>query len=351
MVDGSSLIASVIITLFNIAFANFKVEYPNISNYPYMVSIRSNEGPFKHFCSGSLIRSQWVLTSAYCMNNSPAVPNLMVTGVQTRDVRKIFYHEEFNPTQLLNDIALVLLHEPFQLTVKVCSIPLYRMDISMKSKCKTIEVLGFEDNILVKYKHTIISDKQCSEREGTEFTVNNFCGTAENMTSCSRDSGGPAVCRDFCFGVTIYGCPWEGSYSFFTRVDRYLNFLKKTMKEDLSSLKRRVFLEKRSASNFMGFGIMIGIIIILLIIVCLTFGIPLRSGQQFHLVRSCPICSLGGEKPYSHSPFGTEPIDLPLENQLLLTALHVWDYFARAPFDILKHLYRMDMHIGLSLLF
>ena len=87
--------------------------------YPFMVSLR---GSFGHFCGGSLVRDNWVVTAAHCVSNS-SPESLQVsiglhdvnntTGSQTVSVDQVIIHPNYGgSTGIDNDYALLRLSEP-----------------------------------------------------------------------------------------------------------------------------------------------------------------------------------------------------------------------------------------------
>ncbi|XP_045477657.1 chymotrypsin-2-like [Harmonia axyridis] len=224
-------------------------EEPPYSKYPFVISIQEiNSG---HLCSGSLVGFRWVLTSAHCVLEYEKTPEsiyvvaggLKSSEEQIRSVEKIYCHDKFDSESMFNNIALLLTDQPFlkKKSVDVCYVPKYTMHIEMKTHCKSVELVGFEMRkikvnhvnitrpILTTFKHTILSNEDCAKMRKFEVMKHTFCGYAKNMTACMRDTGGPAICEDLLYGITFYGCPWDESPSYFTRVDRYLIFIERIM--------------------------------------------------------------------------------------------------------------------------
>ncbi|XP_044745285.1 transmembrane protease serine 9-like [Coccinella septempunctata] len=226
-------------------------EKPSYSKYPFIVSVRADG--VGHICTGSLVGLQWVLTSAHCVldyektsdkvNVMAGEPNS--ADEQMRLVEKIYCHNKFRSDSLFNDVALIQLDQPFREkeTVKTNYVPKYTIIIDMKTLCNTVEVIGLErSNItdrmnvtrpdLVVYNHEVLSNKNCARKRKFPVLKHTFCGYAKNMTACLRDTGGPAICEGLIYGIIFYGCPWDQSPSYFTRVDRYLVFIERIMGKD-----------------------------------------------------------------------------------------------------------------------
>uniref|UniRef100_A0A8C4E3A9 chymotrypsin n=1 Tax=Dicentrarchus labrax TaxID=13489 RepID=A0A8C4E3A9_DICLA len=90
-------------------------------SWPWMASLQHNS---EHFCGGSLINNQWVLTAAHCLNstsdlivylggNAAVDPN---PNAVYRTVSQIINHPNYNNETNNNDISLLRLSSPVKFT-------------------------------------------------------------------------------------------------------------------------------------------------------------------------------------------------------------------------------------------
>lgn len=88
-------------------------------DFPFMVSLQVKEGQF-HFCGGSLIAPDVVLTAAHCLEwlSSPSFIDVLYgtddlfKGGERRDVKAYFIHPKYNPFTMDSDYGIVLLSSP-----------------------------------------------------------------------------------------------------------------------------------------------------------------------------------------------------------------------------------------------
>eukprot|EP00966_Prymnesium_polylepis_P211760 4904292-Prymnesium_polylepis.1 len=102
--------------------------------YQWLVSLQTT-GDF-HFCGGTLIAPDWVLTAAHCTIDSTATQIIVKVGVdnindltdgcvQQRSVRRIINHPSYSSMTYANDVALLELDAPVDYA------PIYRLaDVS-----------------------------------------------------------------------------------------------------------------------------------------------------------------------------------------------------------------------------
>lgn len=98
----------------------------SISNsWSMVVSVRSSDAS-THLCGGSILNDSLILTAASCISNLPSYGLTVMTGSHRlsdnssflRKVNGIFIHPDYmgESTQYLNDIAILHLSEPLNLT-------------------------------------------------------------------------------------------------------------------------------------------------------------------------------------------------------------------------------------------
>lgn len=88
-----------------------------LREYPWMVNLAKNGRPF---CGGSLINKDLVLTAAHCIASDSFVVrrstvNGDANGVQ-RAVKAVLVHEQYNSEKNANDVALIRLDLPFDIS-------------------------------------------------------------------------------------------------------------------------------------------------------------------------------------------------------------------------------------------
>uniref|UniRef100_A0A3B4ULC3 Hepatocyte growth factor n=1 Tax=Seriola dumerili TaxID=41447 RepID=A0A3B4ULC3_SERDU len=223
----------------------------NISEGSWMVSIQKGS---VHWCGGSLIREQWVLTDRQCF--SSCVPDLSEYRVWlgVSDIRDgapdWSKRQEVRIAHVIcgpegSSLALIRLSKPalpadnvhtIQLPVAGCSIP-------EGTICKMYgwgETKGTgHDDMLKAIDLPIVSNERCREMHRGNFHITNtkICaGGKRNEGVCERDYGGPLVCQDgeikVIVGVSVHGrgCARANQPGIFINVPFYTQWIYKVFK-------------------------------------------------------------------------------------------------------------------------
>lgn len=213
-----------------------------VGAYPFMASIQTGS---RHFCGGSLIDSQTVLTAAHCVNNmsDEAAQNLTVVIGRTSlsdssqgVTRKLLQSGAITIPQQYGsaagyDAALLHLAEPVT-DITPVSLP-SRGNTSLYTPGATATVIGWGTtrptwpptypDRLRGVNVPIQSPQTCANAGGSDYNADtDFCAGRAGKDSCRGDSGGPIMRtvngRLYQIGIVSWGigCAQEGNPGFYT---------------------------------------------------------------------------------------------------------------------------------------
>ncbi|XP_049631518.1 serine protease 1 [Suncus etruscus] len=208
---------------------------------PYQVSLNSGY----HFCGGSLINEQWVVSAAHCYKSRIQVRlgehniEVLEGGEQFINSAKVIRHPQYNANNIDNDIMLIKLSTPATLNARVASVSLPSSCAAAGTKCL---ISGWGNTLSNGYNYPellqclqapILSDSVCRNAYPGQISSNMIClGYLEGgKDSCQGDSGGPVVCNGELQGIVSwgYGCAMKGKPGVYTKVCNYVNWIRQTM--------------------------------------------------------------------------------------------------------------------------
>ena len=221
--------------------------------WPWAASIvrPQTNGSLFSYCGGSLIGDHWVLTAAHCpVRLSDRViigrHDLSTNEGRVFNVKQVTIHCNYNPQTNDSDLALVEL-EPFSGVALPDSVGLIDRqgtnaqagDPSTIIGWGLLEEGGSPSDKLQQVTVPIVSNAQCKDSYPGSITDNMLCaGRPEGgQDSCQGDSVGPLMVQQASdgnwdqAGIVSWGqgCAQAELYGVYTRVSRFLPWIKDTM--------------------------------------------------------------------------------------------------------------------------
>jgi len=225
--------------------------------WPWQASLQMNNG--FHFCGGSLIHPEWVLTASHCVDGQTPGRMRVVLGEnnlgynegneQIISPARIIMHERYKQGGYWynNDVALIKLSRPAQLNkyVNLVCLP-KRGDDQQGNTChisgwgftsKSSDTGGSSPRILQEVSGRIWRYSDCAAKwkpNGMNLNPKVYCfgnDNGRNYGVCNGDSGGPMSCQSaggwIVVGVAHFAegrCKnLPGGY---TKVEPYLDWIK-----------------------------------------------------------------------------------------------------------------------------
>ncbi|CAF4799253.1 unnamed protein product [Pieris macdunnoughi] len=255
----------------------FGGKYAKLYEFPWMALISYNRRYGPQFeCAGTIINSKYILTAAHCVVNknirdvrigefdvstdmdceyeAGVYPNCE-NHIQNMRVEMAIPHSEYRRMPPTNDIALLRMQGEIDFShsnVEPICLPITP---ELKNKVldfKTGTVAGWgvtetgtQATKLMKVDFPVKSNSDCKMyfrnllnqrfNESMKTMKNQFCGGEFGKDSCSGDSGGPFMIKDFYkdvsryvqYGIVSHGPKRCGSDTpgFYTDVTKYINWI------------------------------------------------------------------------------------------------------------------------------
>ncbi|XP_032761099.1 anionic trypsin-1 [Rattus rattus] len=208
---------------------------------PYQVSLNSGY----HFCGGSLINDQWVVSAAHCYKSRIQVRlgehniNVLEGDEQFINAAKIIKHPKYSSWTLNNDIMLIKLSSPVKLNARVAPVALPSACAPAGTQClisgwgNTLSSGVNNPDLLQCVDAPVLSQADCEAAYPGEITSSMICvGFLEGgKDSCQGDSGGPVVCNGQLQGIVSwgYGCALPDNPGVYTKVCNFVDWIQDTI--------------------------------------------------------------------------------------------------------------------------
>lgn len=219
---------------------------------PYQVSLQSRA--LRHFCGGSIINKQWILTAGHCvcMKSKDSffirVGSILIneaSGVYIQPDR-VICHPKYSNRTGANDIALVRTAITIQFNEQIKAIPIEstkKLDPDEKLMLTGWGLTSHPNGKLpnnLQYVHlSYMNSSECRRelssagKEVAKFEINesHICTKGlKGVGACMGDSGGPLVYEGVLFGVVSWGIPCaRGRPDVYTKVPYFKSFILRTV--------------------------------------------------------------------------------------------------------------------------
>uniref|UniRef100_H3CMH7 trypsin n=1 Tax=Tetraodon nigroviridis TaxID=99883 RepID=H3CMH7_TETNG len=189
---------------------------------PHQVSLNSGY----HFCGGSLVNKDWVVSAAHCYKSYVRIEvrlgehNIAISegSEQFISSSRVIRHPQYSILQHSQCLSHLLLLLVVSLMLYVYFILISPAADGDKLQCLNIPIL---------------SDRDCKNSYPGMITDSMFCaGYLEGgKDSCQGDSGGPVICNGQLHGIVSwgYGCAEKNHPGVYAKVCVALDWLKDTM--------------------------------------------------------------------------------------------------------------------------
>lgn len=244
-------------------------DYPSFASLFQWYDANSGSITYGNYCGSTILNANYILTAAHCVYiSSPSdewrmlftyvfpqlqnesESNLISSSTSKIRITEVHYHENYNSSTLLNDIAIVKLEQPLSLGVSAyADLATTSDEASYKTDSASFQAVGHgnttsdvDTTSILQYANLtylpIIPEVSCNYSAAnptTNLCMEGLITSGLEASTCQGDSGGPLYWADGSnqrlVGITSFGpasfCgdPDYSGTSVFTQVSRYQSWI------------------------------------------------------------------------------------------------------------------------------
>ncbi|KAE8622215.1 hypothetical protein XENTR_v10005149 [Xenopus tropicalis] len=193
---------------------------PVEGKWPWIVSIQKKvELGYKHICAGTILNNEWIITAAHCFKDwkegDPTTPLRVLLGTfylseiglrtQSRGVKQLIKHDQYDPITESNDIALIQLDKQVEFSdhIQQACFPKESADLKDLIDCSIAgwgaqgKHLDEPSQFLQEAQVERIDTKHCNKWYQGILGENHLCAGHRKgpEKTCNGDRGSPLMCR------------------------------------------------------------------------------------------------------------------------------------------------------------